>query len=223
MQPTAMVFTNEGEPPAARRWLAERDSALARIDAALAEVPWRARPGGFAGLVRLIVEQQVSTHSAAAIRARLETGLGETTPAAVLARTEAELKGFGLSAPKARYVRALAIICAEGGFDADGLRRLDDEAAVLALTALPGVGRWTAEVYLLFCEGRADVFPAGDLALQEGLRIAEGADVRLDARAISRRAEAWRPHRGLAAHLIWAYYAQNRAKAPASLPEIAPA
>jgi DNA-3-methyladenine glycosylase II len=163
---------------AARGHLAAADPALARIDALLPPFAWRTRPGGFAGLVRFITEQQVSVASAAAIWARLEAGLGEVTPKAVLAHDEAGLKAFGLSSPKARYAHAIADAHASGAADFDRLAELDDEAAISALTALKGVGRWTAEVYLMMCEARLDVFPAGDLALQEGLRMADEAQAR---------------------------------------------
>ena len=116
------------------------------------------------------------------------------------------LKAFGLSRPKARYTLAIAEAARDGAIDFDGLLALDDEAALASLTGLIGVGRWTAEVYLTFCDGRLDFFPAGDLALQEGLRMAERAETRLNEKQLYARAEAWRPHRGVAAHLLWAYY-----------------
>ena len=197
---------------AARAWLAARDPVLARIDALTPPFIWRDRPGGFAGLVRLITEQQVSTASAAAIWARVEAGLGEVTPASVLAREVAELKAFGLSSPKVRYTLAIAQAHAEGEVDLDALGALEDEAAITVLTRLIGVGRWTAEVYLMMCEARLDVFPAGDLALQEGWRWAERAPVRLSEKAMAARAQAWRPYRGVAAHLLWDYYLAVRAK-----------
>jgi DNA-3-methyladenine glycosylase II len=94
----------------------------------------------------------------------------------------------------------------DGRLDFRRLRKLDDGEAVTTLVALHGIGRWTAEAYLMFCEGRSDFFPAGDLALQEALRLADGAEERLTEKALYARAEAWRPHRGVAAHLLWAYY-----------------
>jgi DNA-3-methyladenine glycosylase II len=197
---------------AARAHLAAADPALARIDARLPPFTWRSRPGGFAGLVRFIIEQQVSVASAAAIWGRLEAGLGEVTPRAVLARDEAELKAFGLSSPKARYVHAIAHAHFSGAADFDRLAALDDEAAITALTAIKGVGRWTAEVYLMMCEARLDVFPAGDLALQEGLRMADESEVRPTEKALYARSELWRPYRAVAAHLIWDYYIAVRAK-----------
>ena len=185
---------------------------LARIDPLVAPFAWRTRAGGFSGLMRLIVEQQVSTASAAAIWARLEAGLGEVTPAAILAREAQALKGLGLSSPKVRYALAIAAAHDRGEIDLEGLAALDDETAIIALTRLVGVGRWTAEVYLMFSEGRLDVFPAGDLALQEALRWAERCDVRPGEKALYARAEAWRPYRAVAAHLLWDYYLAVRAK-----------
>jgi len=190
---------------AARAHLAASDSAFARLDTATPAFEWRTRPGGFAGLVRMIVEQQVSTASAAAIWARVESGLGEVAPAAVLALEEEGLKGFGLSGPKARYARALAEAAA-AGLDFETLRDLPDDEAVQILTSIRGIGRWTAEVYLMFCEGRLDVFPGGDIALQEAMRWADGGAVRPNEKAAYQRAEAWRPYRSVAAHLLWACY-----------------
>ena len=190
----------------ARRWLAARDPVLARAHAAAPVFPWRLRPGGFSGLLKMIVEQQVSIASAAAIWRRVETGLAEVTPEAVLARDLETLRSFGLSAPKARYALGLAEAVRARRIDFAGLDRLDDAEAVAALTALKGVGRWTAETYLMFCHGRMDVFPAGDVALQEAHRVAAGHSDRAAEKALYLTAEAWRPYRGVAAHLLWAYY-----------------
>jgi DNA-3-methyladenine glycosylase II len=195
---------------AARLWLAEQDPALARAHALLPPFPWRTRRGGFAGLVQLITEQQVSVASAAAIWARLEAGLVQVTPETVLGRDEAGLKAFGLSSPKARYALSIAQAITDGAVDLDGLDALDDEAAIEALTALKGVGRWTAEVYLLFCEGRLDAFPAGDLALQEAVRELDGAEARPTEKALYARGAAWKPFRGVACHLLWDYYLARR-------------
>ncbi len=184
---------------------------LARAHALIAPFDWRAREAGFAGLVQLITEQQVSVASAAAIWARVVSGLGQVTAEAVLARDEAALKAFGLSTPKARYARAIAEAHAGRTVDLEALSALDDEAAIAALVSLKGVGRWTAEVYLLFCEGRLDAFPAGDLALQEAVRVLEGADARLSEKALYARAEMWKPYRGVATHMLWDYYLGRRA------------
>lgn len=186
-----------------RAALARLDPALAKADAAVAPFAWRVRPRGFVGLTTMVVEQQVSVAAAAAIWRRFEAGLGgAVTPAAVLAASEEDLRGFGLSGQKARYMKAIA----QAGSLFDNLHAMSDDEAVAHLTAIKGVGRWTAEVYLLFCEGRDDFFPAADIALQEGLRLAEGGESRLSVNALYRRAEAWTPHRGVAALLLWAYY-----------------
>lgn len=191
----------------ARRVLAGADPALARVDAAVPALDWRLRPGGFAGLLQMIVEQQVSVAAAAAIWRRFHTGLGEVTPDTVRAADEDALRALGLSLQKARYARGMAKAHLAGAPDFTALPSLPDEEAVAALVALKGVGRWTAELYLLFCEGRLDVFPAGDLALQEAVRVADGAETRMNEKQLYARAEAWRPYRGVAAHMLWAYYA----------------
>lgn len=190
----------------ARDVLAMADPALARLNAVTPVFPWRLRPGGFYGMAKLVIYQQVSLASAEAIWNRLEAGLGEVTPQAVLALEERDLLPFGLSRPKARYIHALA----GSGFDFTALRGLDDQAATAALVALLGIGRWTAETYLMFCEGRLDVFPAGDVALQEAMRVADGATERPSEKQAYARAEAWKPYRGVAAHLLWAYYGAVR-------------
>lgn len=195
---------------AARTALAEADPALARAHAMTPVFEWRLRPGGFAGLFRMIVEQQVSVAAAAAIWRRVGEGLadsrGEITPEAVLARDVEALRAFGLSGQKARYGQEIARAQMEGRVDLEHMQTLSDDEAVAALTAIKGVGRWTAETYLMFCEGRLDVFPGGDVALQEAMRWADAADDRPDQKAAYLRAEVWRPHRGVAAHLLWAWY-----------------
>ncbi len=191
----------------AREALAGLDPALER---ALAQTPvfdWRLRTGGFEGLFRMIVEQQVSVASAAAIWARVVAGLGgEVTPEKVLATEIEALRGFGLSIQKATYGHEIARAHADGRIDFDHLERLSDEEAVGRLVAIKGVGKWTAETFLMFCEGRRDVFPAGDIALQEAMRWADRAPVRPREKEAYARAGMWRPHRSVAAHLLWGWY-----------------
>lgn len=192
---------------AARASLADRDPALARADAQTPPFEWRLRPGGFEGLFRMIVEQQVSVVAAAAIWRRVVEGLdGDISPEAVLGREVDTLRSFGLSGQKARYGHEIARAHVEGAIDFDHLERLSDQEAVARLTAIKGVGRWTAETFLMFCEGRTDVFPAGDIALQEAMRWADGATLRPREKDAYARAEAWRPHRSVAAHLLWGWY-----------------
>jgi DNA-3-methyladenine glycosylase II len=191
----------------ARQALAAADSALARAHAQTPRFEWRTRTGGFEGLFHMIVDQQVSVASAAAIWARVESGLGgEVTPERTLATDIETLRSFGLSIQKATYGHEIARAHVEGGIDFDHLERLSDEEAIARLTAIKGVGKWTAETFLMFCEGRRDVFPAGDIALQEAMRWADGAAVRPRERDAYARAEIWRPHRSVAAHLLWGWY-----------------
>ena len=192
---------------AAREQLAALDPALARAHAQTPVFEWRLRPGGYEGLFRMIVEQQVSVAAAASIWKRVVEGLdGEVTPQAVLARDVETLRTFGLSGQKAKYGHEIARAHADGLIDFDHLERLSDEEAIARLTAIKGVGKWTAETFLMFCEGRLDVFPGGDVALQEAMRWADGATLRPREKEAYARAEIWRPHRGVAAHLLWGWY-----------------
>lgn len=190
----------------AREHLAAADPAIAALHAVTPEFEWRLRPAGYAGLVKFIVEQQVSTASAASIWRRLSEGVGDLSPDRILGFDEDGLKAFGLSRPKARYAREIAAAHLDGRIDFDTLHQLEDDAAVAALTSLKGVGRWTAETYMMFCHGRLDVFPGGDVALQEAMRWADRAAVRPTEKEAYVRAQAWRPYRGVAAHLLWRCY-----------------
>mgnify|MGYP001342050008 CR=1 FL=1 len=201
------VAPSLAEIAAAREALAVADPALARADAQTPAFEWRLRPGGYEGLFRMIVEQQVSVAAAASIWGRTVDGLGgEVTPEAVLARDVETLRTFGLSGQKARYGQEIARAQVEGRIDLAHMQTLADDEAIAALTAIKGVGRWTAETYLMFCEGRPDVFPGGDVALQEAMRWADRAEVRPTEKQAYARAEIWRPWRGVAAHLLWGWY-----------------
>ena len=190
----------------AREDLVRADPVLARVHAQTPALEWRLRPGGYEGLFRMIVEQQVSVAAAAAIWKRVCEGLGEVTPQAVLARDIEALRSLGLSGQKARYGHEIARAHIDGLIDFDHLERLSDDEAIAALTAIKGVGRWTAETFLMFCEGRVDVFPAGDVALQEAWRWAAGEDTRLKEKAFYARADLWRPWRSVAAQMLWGWY-----------------
>ncbi|MEJ8405187.1 DNA-3-methyladenine glycosylase 2 family protein [Brevundimonas vesicularis] len=191
---------------AARQALVAADPALVRVDAQTPPLEWRLRVGGFEGLFRMIVEQQVSVASAASVWARLREGMGGITPELLLAHDLDQLRGMGLSRQKATYGQGIARAQIAGEIDLEHLANLDDEAAIASLTALKGVGLWTAEAYLMMCEGRLDVFPGGDVALQEAIRWADGAEVRPDQKGAYARAEVWRPYRAVATHLLWAWY-----------------
>ncbi len=165
----------------------------------------RWREPGFAGLVAIIVSQQVSVASANAMVARLHAAFAPLDAAGVLAADEAKLKACGLSQAKMNALRALAE-ATSAGLDLSALAALEAEAAHDALVAVKGIGPWTADLFLLFCLGHPDAFPAGDLALQEAARLALGLKQRPDARQLEEIAERWRPLRGVAARLLWAYY-----------------
>ena len=186
---------------------------MARLDAVATRPALRRREPGFEGLCAIIVSQQVSTASANAIFAKVKAGFPALDAAAIAAATEADLRVCGLSGPKQRTLRAIAAAVAERQLDFDALARCDADAAHATLCAIKGVGPWTADVFLLFCLGHADAFPAGDLALQEGARLALDLAERPDAKALTLLAERWRPLRGVAAHCLWAYYGAARRRA----------
>jgi DNA-3-methyladenine glycosylase II len=187
-------------------FLTARDARLKRAAALTGELPLRLRKPGFAGLMQIMVSQQVSTASAAAIWRRVEARFGAPAPESVLACTEDELRALGLSRPKARYARAFAEHAADGRLNLAALARKEDEAAIAHLQAVPGIGRWTAEIYLLFCLGRPDVLPVGDLALQTSFQRLAGLNARPAAEEFAAHGAAWAPWRGVAARLLWAYY-----------------
>jgi DNA-3-methyladenine glycosylase II len=166
----------------------------------------RRREAGFPGLCAIVCGQQLSTASAAAIRARLFAAFVPFGHESVLKARADKLKRLGLSAAKIKSIRAIGKAVAKGRIDLTQVGNMDADAAHAALTALHGVGPWTADIYLLFCLGHADAFPAGDLAVQESARLAFGLRRRPDAKALTKMAEAWRPWRGVAAQLLWAYY-----------------
>lgn len=195
--------------------LAARDADLARAIAAVGVLPDRTRAPGFATLLKIICDQQLSTLAAAAIWARFETALGTVTPDRIVRSTDEELRALGLSRPKVRYARILAEQVADGRLDLDAVDRMADAEAMAALTAVTGIGRWTAEIYLLFALGRTDIWPAGDLALQESLRRLKRLKARPDAARMDAIAKKWRPYRGTAARVLWAYYRVSRQDLPA--------
>lgn len=180
-------------------WLRARDPRLApALDLAL---PLRRRPEGFRALLWAITGQQLSTASAAACWARIEAA-GFDAPEAVAMASLEDLRAAGFSRQKARYAQALAA----AQIDYETLGGLPDAEGIALLTAVPGIGRWTAEIYLAFSLGRADVLPAGDLALQEAARHLLGLDDRPRETALAEIAAAWSPWRGVAARALWAYY-----------------
>ena len=166
----------------------------------------RRREGGYAGLCSIVCGQQLSTASAAAIRARLFAAFDPFHHDTVRLARGDKLARLGLSRPKIKSIKEIGKAIAKGHIDLDAVAAMEADQAHAALTALHGIGPWTADIYLLFCLGNADAWPAGDLALQEAARIAFGLKKRPDAKAMVKLAEQWRPWRGVAAHLLWAYY-----------------
>ena len=182
-------------------WLAARDPALARAVALAGPLPLRRRPDGFAAVFNAIIGQQVSTASANAIWTRLQAG-DLTRSDTVIAAGEDGLRAAGLSRQKIAYALALA----EAGIDYDALRAAPDADVIATLTAVKGIGVWTAEIYAMFALGRADVFAPGDLALQESARVIFDLSERPKEKVLRQMAQDWSPWRGVAARLFFTYY-----------------
>ncbi len=188
-------------------WLAEQDPRMAKALAGLGPLPLRRKADGFAQLLNAIVGQQVSVASANAIWGRL-CAAGMNDPDRVVRTSAEELRALGLSQQKARYAKALAA----AGIDFEALRDQPNDEVIRTLTAVTGIGVWTAEVYAMFSLGRADVFAPGDLALQEGARMLFDLPERPKDKALREMAKAWSPWRSVAARLLWAYYAQQKTR-----------
>ena len=196
------------------RALASRDGGLARALEIIGKPHVRRRPGGFSGLLRIIVEQQVSVPSAQALLKRLYDAHPEPQPDVFAELADEGFRALGFSRPKARYARALGAAVRAGDFCFEALAPLSDEDAMAALTALKGIGPWSAAIYLLFCEGRLDLWPPGDVALQAAYQAAAGLETRPSSAELDGLADGWAPHRGVAAHILWTYYAHMRGRAP---------
>lgn len=166
----------------------------------------RVRDRGYETLLRTIVGQQVSFQAAASVWARLEAARGDMTdPHAIIEASFDELRACGLSRQKQGYARSLAELVKSGALDLHNLPA-DDEDAIALLTQVKGIGRWSAEVYLLFAEGRPDIWPAGDLAVQIDVGLIMGLSERPSEKEVREIGEAWRPHRGAAAVFAWHHY-----------------
>lgn len=183
------------------------------IAASLARIGYpepRIRDRGYETMLRTIVGQQVSVAAAASIWRKLEAAVGTgIAPEALTAASDEALRGAGLSRQKASYAKSLAEEVTSGRLDLHALPE-DDEEAIQALTAIKGVGRWSAEIYLLFAEGRPDIWPAGDLAVQIALGRIKGLEERPSEKLTRTLAEDWRPHRGAAAIFLWHHYGNDK-------------
>ena len=190
-------------------------AAEPRFAAALARAGYpepRTSPRGYTTLLRAIVGQQVSVAAAASMWAKLTALVGDPpNPERLLAATDETLRTAGLSRQKASYARSLAEDVLSGRLDFDNLPE-DDEEAIARLVHVKGIGRWTAEIYLLFAEGRRDIWPAGDLAVQIETGVIMGLDARPSEKALREMAEAWRPHRGALAVFTWHHRRQGMQK-----------
>ena len=192
--------------------LCRADPRLKAVRALAGDVPLRRSPPGFESLVSIVISQQVSKASAAAIYGRFSEILDPLTPDAVLAAGDAVFRQAGLSRPKQRTLLAVARAVVESGLDLHRLCSADAGDAMAELTAIGGIGPWTAEVYLLFSTGHPDIFPAGDVALQTAVADAFGYPVRPSDKKLREIAESWKPWRGVAARLFWAYYREIRGR-----------
>lgn len=199
------IITSDDDVAEGAAWLTLREPRFSAVLAQTGPWPLRRREDGFHALRDAIIGQQVSVASANAIRGRiLAAGFGEA--AAIAAAEDEALRGCGLSRQKIRYLRALA----QAGIDFDALRALPDDEVIETLLPLPGIGRWTVEMYLIFALGRADVFAVDDLALAEAARLLFDLPERPKRQAFAAMAEAWSPWRAVAARGLWAHYAWAR-------------
>jgi DNA-3-methyladenine glycosylase II len=207
MRSTATVspLTPESLAGAAAR-LARRDADLARIHRRHGPPPLWGRPPGFATLARIILEQQVSLASAAAVYGRLGRSLGRVTPATVAAAGERRLRRLGVTRQKASYLALLAGEMEDGAFDLAALGRLPDREVREALQRLKGIGAWSADIYLLMALRRPDVWPAGDLALATAAARVKRLRARPSPDRLTRIADRWRPWRSVAARMLWQHY-----------------
>ncbi len=192
--------------------LVELDPGLARVISTLPEVPLRLRNPGFEGLADIIVAQMVSRASATAIFGRLKEMVVPFEPATYLAAGEPIWVAAGLSRAKQTTLERLAEALERGELDLQGLCARPVQEAMDALTELKGIGPWTAEVFLLFCAGHADIFPAGDIALQHALGDILELPERPDASAARTLAQRWAPLRGVASRVLYAHYAALRGR-----------
>jgi len=208
------IIATEADIRAGVKALRRKCPTMRHVHDTAGDPPLRRRPGGLEGLARVIVGQQLSVASAAAIWERTAAACRPFEAATLLRLTDKTLAGAGLSRPKIRTLRAIATACANG-LDLAALESASNEDVHTALTAVVGIGPWTADVYIMFCLGRADGWAPGDLALQIAMQQALALTERPGKDDMMTLAERWRPWRGVAARLLWAYYAAIKAKGTA--------
>ncbi|MGD9878819.1 MAG: DNA-3-methyladenine glycosylase [Reyranella sp.] len=201
----AQVILDASNLAIAMAHLARIDADFARAIAEVGHPALREVPRGFNGLMRAIIGQQVSVHAARSIWLRLEEAVPSMAPAEFLMLSDQQLRAVGLSNAKMRYGRSLATDIVDGRIDFVALDALDDEAAIAMLTQAKGIGRWTAEIYLMFAHGRPDIMPGLDLGLVIAAQHLKKLRKRPDAKRLVKIAEQWRPWRSAAALLLWHY------------------
>lgn len=190
----------------AARELAARDQLLANILATYGDPPLWQRASGFRTLVHIILEQQVSLSSAKSMLTRLETAIQPFTPERFIKLGEPHLRQLGVTRQKSHYLVQLSQSLVTGELSFRRLARLSDDQALVSLTKIKGIGSWSANIYLLMAMRRADIWPAGDLALAVAIKELKGLAVKPSPEELERIAEAWRPHRAVAARMLWQYY-----------------
>jgi DNA-3-methyladenine glycosylase II len=203
-------IANEKDLAQALKELGTRQAAFIELVELVGIPALRSAEPGYRGLIRIVVDQMISLKAAQAIWNRMEQNLGPLEPENLIRRRETTLRKAGLSGGKIRAIQAITKAVRDGSLDLEMLGSLDNDTVMAKLTALPGVGPWTAEIYLLFCLGRADIWPAGDVALQHAVHHALRLNARPDAGQMRQLAEAWRPFRGAAALILWNYYRHLR-------------
>ena len=204
-----LSIENEKDVARALKKLLALDPRLVSVAEIAGPLPHRRRSGGFEGLAAIVTAQQISDAAAASIWARLAAIVDPFTPEVFAGVAPEKLRAAGLSGSKVRTLTGIAAAAADG-FDLNAVHDLPGDQAVMTMTALKGIGPWTAEIYLLFCVGHPDIFPAGDLALQGAVQEALRMRKRPDDRKLRQIAEKWSPWRGVAARLFWAYYRVRR-------------
>lgn len=192
--------------------LAGIDGALARAYRDIGLPEWRAYPAEYATLARMIAFQQISTSAGAAIWTRVQAALPDVSAGAMLAADDETLRAAGLSRPKIGHMKSIAAAVETGALDFERVLTSQTEAARAELLAVKGIGPWTAELFLLYAGGQLDAFPTADVGLMESHRRLCNLTQRLDAKAFTAAAQAWRPWRGVAAHLLWGWINRQREK-----------
>jgi len=202
----AGLIESEADIRAGVRALRRKCEIMRHVHALAGDPPLRRRPAGFEGLARIVVGQQLSVASAEAIWRRTCEAVAPFEPEILLASEEAVLRAAGLSRPKVRTLRSVAEASSDGRIVWAELGGAPPEHVHEVLTAVPGIGPWTADIFLMFCVGHRDAFAPGDLALQAAAQIAGGLETRPKPDELAALAERWRPWRGVAARMLWAFY-----------------